>query len=92
MVLGSFIYAIASAAGNLLTLLLVVSAVLSFFPLPPRSSPLYGLSRLLYQVTEPVLRPIRRWLPDFGGMDLSPLVAMAGIWVVLLILRSLLVF
>jgi YggT family protein len=28
----------------------------------------------LYQLTEPVLRPIRRRLPDFGGIDISPMV------------------
>lgn len=30
-----------------------------------------GLNRLL----EPVYQPIRRWLPDTGGLDLAPLVA-----------------
>ncbi len=30
-----------------------------------------GLNRLL----EPIYRPIRRWLPDTGGLDLAPLVA-----------------
>ncbi len=33
---------------------------------------LYGLDRL----TEPVYRPIRRVLPDFGALDLSPLVVL----------------
>jgi YggT family protein len=27
-----------------------------------------------YKITEPVLRPIRRILPSFGGLDLSPVV------------------
>ncbi len=36
---------------------------------------LYGLSRMV----EPVLRPIRRVLPDLGGLDLSPMVALFGI-------------
>lgn len=30
-----------------------------------------GLNRLL----EPIYRPIRRWLPNTGGLDLAPLVA-----------------
>jgi YggT family protein len=30
---------------------------------------------VLNQLTEPVLRPIRRMLPNFSGLDLSPLVA-----------------
>ncbi len=36
---------------------------------------LYGLSRLV----EPVLGRIRRFLPDLGGLDLSPMVALIGI-------------
>jgi len=30
---------------------------------------------VLYQVTEPVLGPLRRALPPLGGLDLSPIVA-----------------
>jgi YggT family protein len=34
---------------------------------------------LIYQLTDPVLAPIRRILPPLGGFDLSPLVAIIGI-------------
>lgn len=34
-----------------------------------------GLNRLL----EPIYRPIRRYLPNTGGLDLAPLVAFLGI-------------
>jgi len=30
----------------------------------------------LYQLTEPVFRPIRRLLPDLGGVDLSPIIVL----------------
>ena len=40
----------------------------------------------LFRLTEPVLGPIRRFLPDLGGIDLSPIVALIAIW----FLRSLL--
>jgi len=33
-----------------------------------------ALLRALEQLTEPLYRPIRRVLPDFGGLDFSPLV------------------
>lgn len=36
----------------------------------------YGLNRL----TDPVYRPIRRVLPDMGGLDLAPLVALFGLY------------
>ncbi|MEE9379973.1 MAG: YggT family protein [Hyphomonadaceae bacterium] len=35
--------------------------------------------RSLHQITEPVLRPIRRILPSAGGMDFSPMVLILGI-------------
>ena len=34
-----------------------------------------GLTAFLYQVTEPVLGPIRRVLPPTGGIDWSPMIA-----------------
>lgn len=45
-----------------------------------------GLMRGLDRVTEPVYRPIRKVLPDFGGLDFSPMVVL----IVLLILNRLL--
>ncbi len=35
---------------------------------------------ILYRLTEPVLRPIRRFLPNLGGLDLSPLVLLVIIF------------
>ena len=32
------------------------------------------ISDFLYRVTEPALRPIRRILPNFGGVNISPIV------------------
>lgn len=37
---------------------------------------------ILYRVTEPVLRPIRRILPNLGGIDISPVVALLLIIVI----------
>ena len=38
----------------------------------------YGLNRLL----EPIYAPIRRFLPNMGGIDLAPLVALIGIEII----------
>ena len=35
---------------------------------------------VLYRLTEPVLRPIRRMLPNFGGLDISPVIVILIIW------------
>ena len=34
----------------------------------------------LYRLTEPALRPIRRVLPNLGGIDISPMVLILLIW------------
>ena len=48
--------------------------------------PTNPVSRLAWQVTEPVLGPIRRRLPLMSGIDLSPLV----VWLITIILISVL--
>lgn len=44
----------------------------------------YGLNRLL----EPLYAPIRRFLPQMGGLDLAPIVALLAIYAIEIILRN----
>jgi len=37
---------------------------------------------VLYRLTEPVLRPIRRILPNLGGVDVSPVILLLGLFFV----------
>ncbi len=67
-----------SAIGNLVflvvqlfQLVLLARVLLSWFPNVDRSN---QLIQLVYDITEPVLRPIRNLLPQTGMMDFSPLV------------------
>jgi YggT family protein len=57
---------------------LVISAVLSwlvaFNVVNTRNRFVYMVGDFLHRITEPALRPIRRILPNLGGIDLSPLV------------------
>ena len=48
----------------------------------------YGLNRLL----EPIYEPIRRFLPQTGGLDLAPLVAFIAIIALEIIIRNNLVY
>lgn len=36
----------------------------------------------LLRVTEPLLRPIRRFMPDLGGLDFSPMVLILGLVII----------
>ena len=51
-----------------------------------------SLTAFVYQVTEPILAPIRRVLPPTGGIDWSPLVAMLIIGLVLRVVSQLRAF
>ena len=63
---------------------IILSAVLSwlvaFDIINMRNRFVYLVSDALNRITEPVYRPIRRFLPDMGGLDLSPLIVILGLW------------
>ncbi len=59
----------------------VVANLIAFGIVDTRNRLVYTISDVLYRVTEPVLRRIRAVLPNFGGIDLSPLVLLLLIWV-----------
>lgn len=42
----------------------------------------YGLQRIL----DPVYAPIRRYMPDLGGIDLSPIVALIGLEIIAILI------
>ena len=48
-----------------------VRSILSWFPI----SPYNPIKTALDQITDPVLRPLRRYMPNFGMLDLSPMIA-----------------
>lgn len=50
-----------------------------------------SLKQALDVLTEPLLRPIRRWLPYLGGIDVSPIVLLFLCWAVSLFLRRVLI-
>ncbi|MDP6070930.1 MAG: YggT family protein [SAR202 cluster bacterium] len=47
-----------------------------------RDSPFFPVVSILWQVTEPILAPIRKVLPNLGMLDLSPMVALLLLGVV----------
>ena len=65
---------------------LILSAVFSmlstFGVLDTRNRIVYSIGEFLYRITEPVLRPIRRILPSFGNIDISPIIIIALIEIV----------
>lgn len=52
----------------------IVSWLVAFNVINTHNDFVRTLLRGLDRLTEPMLRPIRRFLPDLGGIDLSPMV------------------
>ncbi len=53
----------------------VFSTLASFGVIDTRNRLVWTIGDFLHRVTEPMLRPIRKVIPSFGNIDLSPLVA-----------------
>ena len=52
----------------------ILSWLVAFNIVNTTSSFVNLIGNFLYKVTEPLLRPIRSILPDFGGIDISPII------------------
>ena len=76
--MGSFLYFIVKSLIDLVILAMVVNAILSwliaFDVVNTRNHIVYQVSRFLDAVTRPILRPVQRIIPPFGGVDISPVI------------------
>ena len=77
---GNLLWAVATVLDYILWLymfIVIARAVLSWVSPDPYNP----IVQFLYRATEPVLQPIRRWLPTGGfGIDFSPLIVIFAIW------------
>ena len=81
IVLGLFVW--------ILIFSVIMSWLISFNVVNSTNRVVYLIGDFLYRITEPALRPIRRFLPNLGGLDLSPLVLLLVVWFVRDVLRRL---
>ncbi len=70
---------------NILSFAVFMRAIVSWFPISPNNS----FVVILFQVTEPILAPLRRVVPLLGFMDITPLVAIVLLQIVATTLSSL---
>ncbi len=52
----------------------IFSWLFAFNVINARNTFVATIGDFLYRVTEPALRPIRRIMPDLGGIDISPII------------------
>lgn len=72
------------------TYLVFARVILSWVRVDPYH-PFWGpILRFVYQATEPLLSPVRRLMPNMGGLDLSPLIVLVGLDLVRMLLIQIL--
>ena len=75
--------------------LVIISAIMSwlvaFNVINTSNRAIYVIGDSLYRITEPALRPIRKILPNLGGIDVSPIILILGLFFVNRILSNILV-
>ncbi len=64
----------------------VFSMLVSFGVLDTRNRLVWTIGDFLYRVTEPALRPIRNVMPNFGNIDISPIVLIFVIYIAQMLL------
>lgn len=58
----------------------VLSWLINFDVVNLRQPLVWQIWNALNRITEPVYRPIRRMLPDLGGIDIAPMIVLVGLY------------
>lgn len=86
------ILAIFNLAVDLLFWIIILQAILSwlvaFDVLNVRQPIVWQIWNGLNRITEPIYRPIRNILPDMGGLDLTPIVVIFGLYALQIIVNN----
>lgn len=83
---------VVSMAINLYVWAIIISAILSwliaFDVVNTSNRVVYLIVDFLWRITEPALRPIRQFLPNLGGIDISPIILILGLFFVQQVLNN----
>ena len=74
---------------DILIILILARVILSWVRPNPYDKTWGPIIRFVYQLTDPIIEPVRRALPATGGMDFSPIIVMVGLWIAERIIISL---
>ena len=70
---------------SVLWLAILGRVLLTWFPEVNRNNPIVVI---IYQISEPILSPLRRVVPRMGSFDLTPMIAIILLWLISSILLS----
>ena len=59
---------------------IIVSWLIAFNVLNTQNRFVYSILEMTYRLTDPILNRIRRFLPNLGSLDISPIILLLLIW------------
>ena len=60
----------------------IISWLVSFNVLNTQNRFVYSILEFTYRLTEPFLNRIRRYLPNLGAFDISPIILLMFVWII----------
>ena len=90
----SLIFWLLSTAVNIYIMIVIVQVALSwlvaFEVVNDKNEAAQNLTTLLKKATDPVYKPLRKYIPPVGGIDITPLVVIIGLQIILATLTGIL--
>ncbi|WP_126177235.1 YggT family protein [Tsuneonella rigui] len=79
---------IANTANMLVIIWFIIGLLFSFNVIGRDNTFFVAVHDAIARLFEPLLRPIRRFLPDTGAIDFSPMVLLLAIYAIIIVLQS----
>ncbi len=68
----------------LLTLIIIARVIISWLPQYRYSQ----VGRIIFDISDPIMRPIQNMMPSTGMIDFSPMIAIIALWVIQIVLDT----
>ena len=80
-IFGQFIYMVFEIYIFIIIASVIVSWLIAFNVISPSHPATGNLQRFLGKATDPVMKPVQRYIPSIGGIDISPIIVIFGLMI-----------
>ena len=82
VVLGQLLYFLIDIYIWIIIGAVVISWLLTFEVISTKNKSIANLVQLIGKITDPVMRPVQKYIPSIGGIDISPIAVIFGLMIV----------
>lgn len=91
-ILGSLLILLIEIYTFVIIAAVIVTWLIAFDVISMRHPATYKLVSLLGRLTDPVLKPVQRFIPSIGGIDISPIIVIFGLMLLKRLVAMLLIY